>query len=351
MARWLLALVWLVLASLSGPAEAQEWRAAPPPEPELHELPVVPAEWNTVRGTFLRVHGPEELTSVLLRVARHGSEALPALATRLEVPIGDTIHVYVAPDDPTFRALQPGRPPTWADATAWPELGVVFLRAPAARDGDPEPLEQVLEHELVHVLLGRAFAPADPPAWLQEGAAQLLAGQHGPENNQLLNQSAALGGLVSLGELERRFPADPRRAKLAYAESADFLAWLQSAHGPEVLPELIRATTEGASVRQAVYAATGTFLEDAEQDWSSQYDAPTATLSALASGEWLWWLGAVALVVAAVRRRRAFHQRLEQMQAEEDAVEALLAAWPQPGRSPTPSTSPMAANPGWYTNQ
>jgi hypothetical protein len=73
-----------------------------------------------------------------------------------------------------------GPSPEWADATAWPELGAIFLRSPDIRVGGDEPLEQVLDHELVHVLLGRAFGDEQPPIWLQEGVAQVLAKQLGP---------------------------------------------------------------------------------------------------------------------------------------------------------------------------
>jgi hypothetical protein len=85
----------------------------------------------------------------------------------------------VVASDADFRALQPGQPPTWADATAYPAAGPICLRAPALRSGTDTRLEQVLDHELVHVLLGRAFAPAQPPTWLQEGIARVFAGEVG----------------------------------------------------------------------------------------------------------------------------------------------------------------------------
>jgi hypothetical protein len=322
--RWLL-LVLTLLLTFARPAEAQQWTQAPEVV-EGTELPPVPPDWITVPGTFLRVHGPEELTGVLLRVARHGSSALPELATRLEVPIGDTVHIYVAPDDATFRSIQPGLPPTWADATAWPKLGAVFLRAPEARPGTEEPLEQVLDHELVHVLLGRAFAPRTPPAWLQEGVAQVLADQLGPDEAQTLARGS-LTGLVSLESLEHGFPSDPRRARLAYAESADFVAYLMEHHGEGVVRELVRQGAKGGSMRQVVFGATGRFLDDVEADWRAPYDTAPVQFAALAGGEWLWLVGAAALTMAWVRRRRDFRRRLAEMEAEEALVDALVAAY------------------------
>ncbi|MEZ4242108.1 MAG: peptidase MA family metallohydrolase, partial [Myxococcota bacterium] len=270
-------------------------------------------------------------------VARHGSRELPALAERLKVPVGTTVHVYVADDDAVFRAIQPGVPPTWADATAWPTLGAVFLRAPQARAGADAPIEQVLEHELVHVLLGRAFASGAaerPPHWLQEGVAQLLAGEIGPEEAATLQRSSLLGGPIPLRSLEHGFPADPRKAQLAYAESADFVAWLVDEHGEEALPALVRASAGGASMRQAVRQATGQYLEDVEATWQARWaPRPGLELAALASGDWVFGLGAVALAVAFVQRRRRFRRRLAEMAREEALVDALLAAGWGRGRS------------------
>ena len=92
-----------------------------------------------------------------------------AYPTSWALPVGRTVHVYVARTQEQFRTLQPGNAPTWADATAYPGMGTVFLRDPKIRIATDEPVEQVLDHELVHILLGRAFAPAIPPSWLQEG--------------------------------------------------------------------------------------------------------------------------------------------------------------------------------------
>src|SRR5690606_24960154 len=122
----------------------------------------------------------------------------PELADELGVPIGDTIHVYVTPSTQAFRELQPGSPPTWADATAYPGRGVVYLRAPEARGGAADPIEQVLEHELTHILVGRAFLPNHPPSWLQEGVAQVVSGEHEPGLSRELLRAGATGRLFSL---------------------------------------------------------------------------------------------------------------------------------------------------------
>jgi hypothetical protein len=332
MLRFLLAstLAFLPAAPLGafglGVAHAQEWTVGAR-EVEPTDLPAQPEGFVTIEGAFLRIHGPESETDLLLRLARHGSEALPALAERLQVPIGSTVHVYVARDEAEFRALQPGRPPTWADATTYPQLGAIFLRAPAARGGMARPLEQVFDHELVHVLVGRAFRGAEPPRWLQEGIARLLAGEVVPDEATTLMRARATGSWIPLSALADGFPSDGLRAQLAYAESGDFVAWLEETYGPATLPALLRASAGGAGMNEAVYRSTGDLLHEVEDAWTAEHTPPSgARLAALASGDWLWGVGAVALAGAGIQRRRRFHKRLEEMGREEAEMDALLAS-------------------------
>jgi len=319
------ALVLVVFLVLAPSAIAQEWSVAPDVQDQSIPPPALPEGWTTVRGTFLRIHGPEHRTELLLRLSRHGSAAIPRLAETLQVPIGNTIHVYVADTDARFKALQPGRPPLWADATAWPGSGLVFLRDPRLRGGDLEPIEQVFDHELVHILLGRAFAPERPPSWLQEGAAQVLAGQAGPDVARELSQAHLRGGIVSLLTLERGFPRDALRAQLAYAEAADFVQYLQAEHGDGVLPRLVQASAGGQTLAAAVRTTTGQSLEEVEDAWSSRWKQSAAlTVGPLAQLDgWLMGLGGVMLLIGGVLRRRRFHRRLAQMEADELLVDSL----------------------------
>ncbi len=318
-------LLWVFLSLASAGAWAQQWQSAPVLEAHT-ELPVTPQGWTTVKGTYLRIHGAEDRTELLLRLSQHGSSAVLRLAEDLGVPIGKTIHVYVAGTEAQFRSLQPGRAPTWADATAWPRLGVIFLRDPQIRPATDEPLEQVFDHELVHVLLGRAFDPALPPAWLQEGAAQVLAGQAGPEVARTLSSSSLTGGPMSIASLERRFPDDPVRARLAYAVAADFVQYLQASHGDAIVSDLVRSSLEGRSLSATVHAATGSPLEAVEAEWGQRWSKKAAVPASLLANlsEWVFILGALMLPIGWVFRRRRFHRRLQEMAEEEALIDALL---------------------------
>jgi hypothetical protein len=326
LARLATAAALTVSLGLATPASAQEFTKPKVVEAQFDQsdLPPVPAGWETIRGPFVHVHGPSENLDTLVRLSRQAEKALPELAASLRVGIGGTTHVYLAESEDRFRALQPGKAPTWAEGVAYPGMGLILLKAPQIRAGTAEPLEVVLKHELVHVLLGRAFAPEVPPTWLQEGLAQVWAGQVGPETTQTLAQGVATNNLLTLNGLSRGFPADPVRARIAYAQSADFIGWLRDEYGEEAVGELIRQMANGAVIDGAIHSATGSFIDDVDRRWRARLESSGMGLGVLANADLLFGAAGLLLVIGGVARRRQYKQRIEEKAAQEAALDALI---------------------------
>lgn len=282
----------------------------------------LPADWKSVHGTYAVVHGAPEDAVTVTRIADHVAVAFPVLSARLGVPTGATVDIVIAPTDAQFYALQPGHTPDWADGTAWPDLGRIFLHAPSARRGDAPKLEQVTDHELVHILVGRAFGGRPVPRWLQEGLAQFYAGELGPQTEEVLSRGALTGQLLPLERISAGFPADALGAQLAYAQTADFTAFLaQRAGGGErgdvVLQKLLAAGQRGATLSEAVYAATGENLDGLEAKWRARWLSPWVRVNGLAQSGIPALAVAALLAVGAWRRRRRYHAGLERLEAQE----------------------------------
>jgi hypothetical protein len=240
------------------------------------------------------------------------------------LPVAGDVHVVVAEDEAAFRALQPSPPPQWADATAWPGRGVVYLRHPRLRAGDAAPIEQVLEHELVHVLVGRAFAPAVAPRWLQEGMAQVLSGEVGPELASRLARQALGGGAPSLASLTASFPDDPHRADAAYALSADFVLWLDGTYGAGTVRSVVQRVARGQSPRGALLDATGQTLEQLDAAWGSRLRSFWPALWATQQLEpALWALVGLGLWITGAQRRAGRGRTFEGWREEEAALARL----------------------------
>lgn len=329
--RWLLTL-WLALSSIPAAASADGlpgFKAAAdvPVADALLAPPPIPALWVREAGPYADVVGDERDRAVLVRLSRHLESSLPRLAGQLGVPAVAGLHVYLAPDAESFAALQPGAPPDWADGTAWPQRGLIFLRAPRLRAGTASPLEQVLDHEIVHVLLGRAFGARPVPRWLQEGVAKVMANEYSPGMTDALAAGMLGDSLIPLDRLVAGFPDDPVRAQLAYAQSADLVAFLRNRWGNEGLQVLIASMAAGDGFGPALLAATGLSMNQLEEAWLGRLTSSPLWLKPLVSDGFILGVGALAFVgggALALRRRR---QRLAEMQADDDAHDALYARY------------------------
>ena len=257
-------------------------------------------------------------------LVRHGDTAVPRLADAMGVPIGGSIEVVLADTEERFRTMQPGLPPVWADGTAYPGQGLIFLRHPSLRGGGARPLTQVLDHELVHVLLGRVFAPSAVPRWLQEGMAQVYAGEVGPEIAERISRGLVGGEPYDLIEIAGGFPSNPNRADLAYAQSADFILWFRATYGEDALRDVVRRMASGVSVQGAVFHVTGSTLETVNQTWTSRLRSTHRLWTSPEVFEsTLWVFGALVLLIGGWLRRRAFRRRMASWEEEETALDAI----------------------------
>jgi hypothetical protein len=322
----LLVFVWLwVAGAWAGIPTMSEDRSEPVlVEPKF--TPAVPADWVAVAGPGVIVHAAPADEATALRLSRHATETLPTLAERLGVPAGSTIDVYLAPDEAMFRKLQPGTIPHWADGTAWPTRGLVYLRSPRIRSGTASDLTQVLDHELVHVLLGRAFAPKPVPQWLQEGVAQFVAGEYTDRHLQAIQNGMLGGKLLTLPELTGSFPADPVRASLAYAQSADLVAYIVGNFGEDALGTLVQEMAQGTPFGRALRTATGIGPTELDQAWRARLEQSPLWLRAVTSDTMLMTAGALFLLGGWWSVRRRNRVRLERWRREEALEEALRLA-------------------------
>lgn len=324
---WIRALLLLLLLWPGGAGAEPRWVAAPEASVEVPAIPAPPGGWWVEDGAYVRVSGASEDRATVRRLADHAARSLPALSTRLGIPSGGLLDVYVALPG-TFQAIQPGAPPDWADGTAWPRQGLIFLHSPHDRPGDAEPLETVLDHEMVHVLVGRAFAPRPVPRWLQEGLAQVVAGELGPQVVDTITNARLYGGLIPIDTLVRGFPSDVLGARLAYAQSADFVAWLVAEAGEDGLRRLIQAMANGDTVESTLWEVTGRRLPELQAAWEDRWADPWLWVRAILNTEVLWVVGAALLVYGGYRRLRRGREKLARWEYEErrlrERQEALL---------------------------
>lgn len=241
-------------------------------------------------------------------------------------------------------ALPGGAPPQWAVALAYPAHGIILLNALSLTE--PEgPI--TLRHELAHVALGQ-FSPVWP-RWFQEGLAQHLTGERiNVTHYAALFRAVTQEKVLHFEDLSDEWPDRPTDVEVAYAQSADFVAWLAGHHGPGPMNQLLELVSQGEPFEMAFGKAFRSSLSVEETTWRNSLATRFGWLPLTTSMQLVWLLAPALCVVAYVRRRRQQAARFEAMSAEEAAEDAalrLLAAEAEQRGLPPPSQVPEWVDP------
>jgi hypothetical protein len=114
-------------------------------------------------------------------------------------------------------------------------------------------LERRLYHEYVHVVV-RHLTKDSTPWWLNEGLAETLSNDLGPQDIRLLQQAARDNALFSLSDLETtqldRLSVDQLR--LAYTQAHATVEYLWSRLGRQNVLRLLGALGQGQSIETAL---------------------------------------------------------------------------------------------------
>lgn len=136
-----------------------------------------------------------------------------------------------------------------------------------------------------------------------------------------LSAAALFGRILPFERLSASFPAGEADARLAYAQSASFLAFLDARSGRDRFTLLMREL-RGRDFEEAFHTAYGTGTGAAEGLWLRWVNRRFAWVPAVTSETAFWLLiTALFLVAIAVRRRRSrlMRERWEQEEQEEPA--------------------------------
>lgn len=252
------------------------------------------------------------------------------------------VTIAIAPDARRFREWIGPSVPEWGAAVAFPAEQRVVLQGRDAPSSAGDPLV-VLRHELAHLALHEALAPAEIPRWFDEGYASVAAGETGRDEFLALQLALATRRGVSFAALDSAFAGGAAQAGTAYALAARAVQELGRLDPARGLGLLFAYWRDDGRLGAATRRAYGVSLEGFEVRWAAlmrrRYgalalatDLGVVGVALLALAGPLWWA-----------RRRRLRERLAQLEAADaaseararaDAIEALLASVPPAPPSP-----------------
>lgn len=245
-----------------------------------------------------------------------------ARLTGLDDP-GPPIRVILAPEGSVLALSAP----SWVAGYALPEQGVVVLLPSRSPHYPDSSFEDLLRHEVAHVLVGRASGHRPLPRWFHEGVAMIAGLAWGLEEQTRLATTLLRGGEVPMAVVDRRFGGGEGEVRSAYTLSGAFVRDLLRRHGRESVGAILSGVAAGLPFDEAFARATGTTLAEAESTfWESQTFwyrwVPFLTSSAVL------WILITLLALWAIRRRR---RRDAAQRAVWEAEEAARSQQDLPG--------------------
>lgn len=270
----------------------------------------------------LAIEAPPELRRYLARLDHLDRERLAgAMAlSGLDAP-GEPIRVILAPEgSPLAR-----RVPPWVSGYAIGELDTVVVFPTRAAAYPYDSLEELLQHEVAHVLVHRAAGGGEVPRWLHEGIAMTAGGAWDLEDTGRFGLTVARQGEVPLARLPDLFAGGGAASARAYAVSGGFVRFLIGRHGGEVTGAILAGLADGLPFREAFRRAAGESLAEAEEAFWRRQTFWHRWMPLVTSSTVLW-IGVTALAVWAIRRRRQRDaERFARWEAEEQAAVAAAA--------------------------
>lgn len=248
----------------------------------------------------LRLEAPPELAALAIELAALPRQRFsPAMALMGLANAGPPITVVLAPEgSPEAEAAE-----DWVAGYAYGALGRVVLlvdRTPRYPDGS---LEELLDHEVAHVLLARAAANRPVPRWFNEGLSTVAGHAWGFSDVSRLTLAMITRSDLPLDSLDRQFEGHRGEVGRAYALSGALVRDLLSRYGANAAARILSEVRFGASFEDAVRRTTGRSLDSFESSFWRRHSFTYRWVPLLTSSVTLW-AAIVLLALVAFRKRR-----------------------------------------------
>lgn len=213
--------------------------------------------------------------------------------TRLQevVPADLTpLRIYVYPSLADLRSALRLTGRDWVGAEAMPELDVILVTAVNPRTAAFD-LGQSIPHEASHLMLYRAVGGNYDriPRWFDEGLASFFETAPATGQDIILEEALEAQEVIPFSELCREFPGGEAEARLAYAQSASLVRYLQEKYGNDTLRKMIRAYADGAGCDSGVRRVLGISTAELDSAWQSHV-RPMSALGRIWRDYALWIL-------------------------------------------------------------
>lgn len=266
----------------------------------------------------LVIDAPAELAGSRARLESFDLSTLAGIVRMmgLDDP-GPRIHVILAAENTAAAASV--SPTTAGYAISREGLIVLF---PARSPVYPhDTLEDVLRHEVAHVLISRAAGGNPVPRWFHEGLAMAAERPWRLEDRTRLILELVAGPRLTVDDIDRLFDVEAARPR-AYALASAMVREIVRSGGATAPAAILRHVASGDSFGEAVVRTLDRPMWEVEREFWTRQRVWTVWVPLLTSAEVLWLL-VIVLAAAAVWQRRKKAASIRRQWSEEEAAREL----------------------------
>jgi hypothetical protein len=259
----------------------------------------------------LTIEAPQDLAGARARLESFDPGRLRSVVqlVGLDDP-GPAIRVVLASESSEWARQVP--PSTAGFAVG--EASLVMLFPSRSPTYPHDTLEDVLRHEVAHVLITRAANRRPLPLWFNEGLAMAAEDTWGLEDQARLLRELTLVSRTDLREVNALFAQDEGARTRAYTLAGAFVRDLMTHHGSSAPGRLLDRVRTGVSFETAFAQVTGETVTEAESAFWNRHRFWTTVGPFLTTSTALWMFVTLIALYAIVRRRQksaALHKRWE----------------------------------------
>ena len=118
-------------------------------------------------------------------------------------------------------------------------------------------LEKVTIHEIVHIVISRAYPGIGIPRWFNEGCAMVLSGEISMGMEMALSKRVFFGKLPGLSSIDSVNSFSQEHAAFAYSESQAVLNFLIRIYGWEAIAEILNLSEKHTGFSAGFLSALG----------------------------------------------------------------------------------------------
>jgi hypothetical protein len=262
----------------------------------------------------LQIEAPPELAAVRGRLEAMPPGSFSDIGQFLGASeAGPSIHIVLATESSDLGH----RVVPWISGFAVGESSLVVL-FPARSPGYPDDtLEDVLRHEVAHVLIWRAAGGRHVPRWFDEGVAMEVERERRWRDQTQLFYQLLAGTETDLEHLDRLFSGGPSDQTRAYALAGAFVHnSLLREHGTAAVKEILMWVHDGSSFDTAFASVTGITPARAEEEFWRHQRIWTSWVPIVTSTTTLW-LAITLLALAAIYMRHRRNRQIEEQWEKE----------------------------------